>query len=339
MQKLTARLLGALLIAALVALPSLAVNLPEPPQNSSVGDFADVVSGDTEDYINEQNTALSDKTGAQIAVVTVEFLDGEDIDDYAVALFNKWGIGSADKNNGVLILLAIGEENYYALTGKGLERDLPAGTLGDLLYDYLESDFAAGDYDAGVRSVFDAVYGRLENLYGAVTPDKPDAPNGGPQPETGYPDQGYVISPFGRLFGILIALIIFIALFTVIAGFRSIARPRYRRPWWGGWGGWGWGGWGGSYNPRPPRPRSFERWDDHDDHRPPRGGSGGGFGGSGGGFGGFGGGSSRGGGAGRRSSGGGFGGFGGFGGSGGSRGGGFGGFGGGSSRGGGAGRR
>lgn len=324
MKKISLRLLATALLCALCVTGALAVTLPEAPSDSAVGDFADVISGETEDYINEKNSALSEQTGAQIAVATVDFLDGEDIDDYAVALFNKWGVGSSEKNNGVLILLAIGEQNYYALSGKGLERDLSSGTLGDLLYDYLEKDFAAGNYDAGVRSIFDAVLGKLENLYGALDGSGSGSGSGAvqPQPDRPYEEQHSVsFFSFGGFFGTVISLIILIAVITVVFGFAGMGR---RRPFFGF-------GWGHRHYPRPPRPpRPIVRWDDHDDHRPPR--SGGGFGG----FGGFGGGTSRGGGAGRRS-GGGFGGFGG----GGSRGGGggFGGFGGGSSRGGGAGRR
>ena len=88
-----------------------------------------------------------------------------EIEDYAYTIFNEWGIGDAEKNNGLLLLLTIGEENYWAMQGQGLEGVLSSGTLGDYLYDYLEPDFAVGDYDAGVYQVFQAFLGWFSNYY------------------------------------------------------------------------------------------------------------------------------------------------------------------------------
>ncbi len=145
-----------LCILLLLCLPSGAFAVVDAPADVYVGDYANVLSESTERYIIAENQKLAEATGAQIVVVTVDFLDGIEIEDYAYKIFNDWGIGDADRNNGLLLLLAIGEDNYYAMQGAGIERVLSSGTLGDYLYDYLEDDFAAGDYDAGVNDVFDA---------------------------------------------------------------------------------------------------------------------------------------------------------------------------------------
>ena len=128
----------------------------DAPDSVYVGDYANVLTEETEQYIIAENRKLCEATGAQIVIVTVDFLDGMEIEDYAYTIFNDWGIGDAAYDNGLLLLLAIGEENYYAMQGEGLEGILSSGTLGDMLYDYLEPDFAVGNYDAGVRAVFDA---------------------------------------------------------------------------------------------------------------------------------------------------------------------------------------
>ena len=97
---------------------ALAGDLPSYKQEYGyVADFADVVNADTIAYINQSNEALSEACGAEIIVVTVDFLNGAKIDDYAYRLFNEWQIGSAEQNNGLLLLLVIGEDNYYALQG------------------------------------------------------------------------------------------------------------------------------------------------------------------------------------------------------------------------------
>ena len=131
-----------------------------------VADYADVITADTEQYIIEKNADLEQLCGGQIVVAAVDFLDGMDIEDYAYKLFSDWEIGDADKKNGVLLLLAIGEENYWCMQGKGLENSLTSGDIDDILWNYLEEDFAAGDYDAGVRSVFDELYDRSADIYG-----------------------------------------------------------------------------------------------------------------------------------------------------------------------------
>ena len=139
----------------------------EKPASFYVADEADVISSGTEQYIIEKNAELESLCGGQIVVVAVDFLGGMNIEDYAYKLFNDWEIGDKDKDNGILLLLAIGEENYWCMQGKGLERTLTAGDLDDILWNYLEDDFAAGDYDSGVRSVFDALYYSVADIYGA----------------------------------------------------------------------------------------------------------------------------------------------------------------------------
>ena len=159
-----------LLILVLAASPFTAAaalgGVIEQSDSFYVADYADVISADTEQYIIGKNADLEQLCGGQIVVATVDFLDGMDIEDYAYKLFSDWKIGDADKKNGILLLLAIGEENYWCMQGKGLENSLTSGDIDDILWNYLEEDFAAGDYDAGVRSVFDELYDRIADIYG-----------------------------------------------------------------------------------------------------------------------------------------------------------------------------
>lgn len=143
-----------------------AYTIPEPSDDLYVSDFANVIDSDVEQDIIDANMMLEEMNGVQIAVVTVDFLDGADIEDYAYELFNQWGIGSAENNNGVLLLLAIGEENYYCLAGTGLNNVLSGGRIKLLLNEYLEPDFASGDYSAGVSKTFDAIYNIVKDTNG-----------------------------------------------------------------------------------------------------------------------------------------------------------------------------
>lgn len=135
--KKTGAVLLTVLVLVLVAVPAFAVALPDAP-TGYVYDGANVLSSSTESYIERTGSALAEACGAEVVVATVDFTDGEDIADYAYDLFNKWGIGDKKANNGLLILLSIGAEDYYAEPGVGLTDVFTGGVLDAMLYDYLE---------------------------------------------------------------------------------------------------------------------------------------------------------------------------------------------------------
>lgn len=329
------RKLFALCVTAMLAVFSLSVpalaSVPSRPANQYVLDSAGVLSDSTEKDIISKNQKLFKETGGQIVIVAVDFLGGEDIDDYVYMMFNSWGIGSKERNNGILLVMAIGEDNYYAQAGYGIEDYFNGSKLQELLDDYLETDFAAGDYDAGVRKFFSAAFSELETYeYNDEYDQQTEyAPGGAYENYGGYDyDDGPGFS--GVLFGlasIVIRIVVMVVIVVLlIAIVRAISRGGRGGP--GSGSGGGGGFWTGMflgnmlgnnrrrrwYNPPPPPPGGFRG----PGPRPPRGGGGfGGFGsGSHGGFsgggrtggssgggrsGGFsGGGGSRGGGAGRR---------------------------------------
>ena len=185
-----------------------------------VADYADVITADTEQYIIEKNADLEQLCGGQIVVAAVDFLDGMDIEDYAYKLFSDWEIGDADKKNGILLLLAIGEENYWCMQGKGLENSLTSGDIDDILWNYLEEDFAAGDYDAGVRSVFDELYDRIADIYGV-------SGQGAGASGTNGNESGYTAA--ADSFKKILKIVIIITLIIVVLFIISTSSNRTRR--------------------------------------------------------------------------------------------------------------
>ena len=232
-------------IVLLAFMPAVSAEVVEPTTEFYVADYANVIGDDTTKYIIEINETLYEQTGAQIVLVTVDFLDGMDIEDYAYTLFNEWGIGSSASNNGVLILLVIGEDNYWMSCGSGLESYLTPSYMGDLLYYYLEDDFAARDYDSGAIKVFDATAESLASYYnvtlasgGAVI--DPGTNNGGETPGETKPDDtpipidnGRPSSGFGA-FGIIFFIIVIIIMISIIRAAtrrrRYYTPPRYNDP-------------------------------------------------------------------------------------------------------------
>lgn len=155
-----------LVLLAVLCAPAVA-KVVSPGQDFYYLDNANVLSESLEGEIFFSNKLLYEACGAQIVVVTVDTTGREAIDDYAYDLFNSWGIGDASKNNGFLLLLAIGDDDYYARTGSGIDRLFSASSIKQYYDEYLESDFAAKRYEDGVRKFFEAVFQRLADTYNA----------------------------------------------------------------------------------------------------------------------------------------------------------------------------
>ncbi|HST11351.1 MAG TPA: TPM domain-containing protein, partial [Terriglobales bacterium] len=114
-----------------------------------VNDFAGVLSPATTTQLKEMCRQVLDKAQASVVVVTIKSTDGEDIFNYSVDLYQKWGIGQKGKDRGVLILLAVQDRKYYINVGYGLEPILPDGKVGGFgreAVPYLQR----GDYDGAV---------------------------------------------------------------------------------------------------------------------------------------------------------------------------------------------
>lgn len=252
-----------MLLAAILCLATQisAADLPEPSDDFYVLDEAGILSNDTKDYIIAQNKLLFDATGAQIVVVTENFVPDGKLESYAYNLFNKWEIGSKDENNGVLLLISIGDDDYWCTQGKGLEKSLSSGTIGNILEEYLEPDFAKQSYDAGIKKVFTALLEKVGNIYGyapatgndgtQISPDYIDSAHGfwdqsnsGGQSDSYYNDTQSRVSS-GTMMVIIVIIIIIIL--------RSIGSRN------SGCLGCllGWTLFGSDHNRRPPPPGGF----------------------------------------------------------------------------------
>lgn len=334
MKKIYLCLLAALTALALCASASAAV--VEPDEDFYYLDTANVLSRETEGTIYFCNQQLYEQCGGQIVVAALEGIDGADIYDYAYELFNEWGIGSAEENNGFLLLMAIEEDDYYMLAGSGVDGVFSSSVLNEMMDEYLEPSFAAKNYDAAALDFFGAVLERYADYYnldldladgkaayeqyqasdesasdlggaGASNREENREINLNHEIETELHE---TMGGFNMIWSVLktvVGFVLLIVVLNLLFGGRSRRRSRpsvlpffilgRRRP------------------PRPPRPHHHEprppRHDDHRDRgpRPPFGGGrSGGFGGGHGGGGSFGGGRSGGFGGGRGGGGGSFGG-------------------------------
>src|SRR5690606_28986527 len=106
---------------------------PDPVPGKRVHDFTATLSADEELALENLLRRTETITTAETAVVIVPTLDGLSVDEYAVQLFNRWGIGKADYNNGLLFLIAPREKRVRIEIGYGLERFISDGQSGAIL--------------------------------------------------------------------------------------------------------------------------------------------------------------------------------------------------------------
>ncbi|MGB8218178.1 MAG: TPM domain-containing protein [Candidatus Methanoperedens sp.] len=273
-----------LLIILILLLPVASASYPK--LNGFVTDNANIIDPVYKDKITQLAQNIEKESTVEIAVVTVDSLDGESIEMYAVNLFQQAGIGKKDKDNGLLILVAKQEREYKFEVGYGLEgtiTDSMKVNIGDRI---IVPNFRNGEYGKGIYESMVVVEGLVKGNQEVISqysmpsnPPPPPPPPYNPQMN----DQGN----WGGIF-------IFFAIIFIIIFLSAMNRPKYDEEWrrrnryrerlveipigggwnWGSGGGGGWhsgGGFGGGFG-------------------------GGGFSGGGGGFGGFGGGRSGGGG-------------------------------------------
>lgn len=149
--------------------------IPEPTKAFFVNDFADQLNETTESQIQNQAVALYKDTKAQVVVVTVPNLGGYTLEEYSYALFNKWGIGDAKLDNGVLMLLALEERKMRIEVGSGLEGALNDGKTGRIQDEYMISYFKNNDFDTGMLGGFTKITEVVYEEYGLSTPSNVNA--------------------------------------------------------------------------------------------------------------------------------------------------------------------
>jgi uncharacterized protein len=230
----------ALSFAALVAFA-----LDYPPLTGRVVDQANVISAQSRGALETKLKELEDKSSIQLVVATVKSLQGGDIETYANGLFRFWKLGQAQKNNGVLLLVAPAEHKVRIEVGYGLEGTLTDALSSVIIASAIIPRFKAGDFsggiDRGVDGIINVLSGDSAGWQAKVDVRRDDAS-----------------ADFDKLFPFLFfLLVIFICWYLIHnAGGGPIGRGTGRRrgtpifiPYGGpGWGsGWGGGGLGGGF--------------------------------------------------------------------------------------------
>lgn len=225
---------------------------PAPTSGIYVQDYAGVLSSDTKASINSLGAKLTAATKAQVVVVTVKSLDGENIEQYALALLRNWGIGDKQLNNGALLLVAVNDRQSRIEVGYGLEGALPDAKTGRIQDEYMIPYFQKGDYNAGIWQGYRVLVRETAAEYKTdigIGDIKPAARTREAAPAGGWDALPFWLKALIGA-GVVVLLLIDWVFFGGNITMLIIALVSRRRPGGGGGGGFGGGSGGGGGSSR-----------------------------------------------------------------------------------------
>jgi uncharacterized protein len=164
--------------------------IPNPRKTDGgwVVDMAGVLSASQKARLNRLISELERDTGAEVAVVILKRTQGATPKEYATELFNKWGVGKRDADNGVLMLVALGDRRMEIETGYGMEAIIPDAVAGEILDTAVVPRFRKGDIAGGVIAGVETIAERIREAQssGAYEPPASTAPYVAPTPAEDY---------------------------------------------------------------------------------------------------------------------------------------------------------
>lgn len=210
-------------------LPVAATSIPTQDSSIYVNDYADVLSSDTESALVSLNQDSDFETGGYVVVATFDFVD-DDLYDFSYKLFNQWGIGDEDNDNGVLLVLDIGNDNYCYILGTGIEKVLSDSEARTIIDEYMEPDFAKQDYDNAVVKTTKQFLDVIENGNFTVDDSIVSNENYITSPIIGVMLGGMFIVGAVALIIIIVVIISFIPRGPGYRRYRGTPPPPYHRP-------------------------------------------------------------------------------------------------------------
>lgn len=143
-----------------------AQDFPAKP-TTLVNDYTGTLTEVQKQQLENKLVAYDDSSSTQISIAIIKSVGEYDINDYALGLGRKWGVGGAKKNNGVMIVVALGDRKISMQTGYGLEGALPDIITKRIIDNEIKPYFKEGDYysglDAGTTAIIKYTKGEYKN--------------------------------------------------------------------------------------------------------------------------------------------------------------------------------
>lgn len=171
-----------------------AQDFPATP-NRLVNDYTNTLSAAQVDELERKLVAFDDSSSTQIAVAVMQSTGQYDIADYGVRLAQRWGVGGGEHDNGILLLVALGDRAVTIQTGYGVEGAVPDAIAYRIIENEIKPAFRQGDYFTGIDRATNALIAYTKGEYKA--PPKKEGEGGG----------------MGSLLLIVVIIVVIVALF------------------------------------------------------------------------------------------------------------------------------
>lgn len=150
-------LLSFTLVSAQRAIPEL--------WGTRVHDDAKVLSPAAVQQLERELKVFEDSTSNQIAVLIIQSLDGDALEDYSLRVSEAWKLGNAKNDNGALLLIVIGDRKMRIEVGQGLEGVLTDALSSRIIRNEIAPPFRRQDYDSGVAAGVRAIMAATKGEY------------------------------------------------------------------------------------------------------------------------------------------------------------------------------
>jgi len=161
-------------LATVFTVNAFAFTPPDKPASGwYVVDQANKLTEEQKTNLNKKIDGINKNTKNEFGVLIIQSMDGGNIEDVAQSTFRAWGVGKAELNNGVLLVISVGDRKMRLQTGKGAEGDLPDLRAKDILDENLKPALKKGDFYGGIDSTISAASSFLESRANVATVPAP----------------------------------------------------------------------------------------------------------------------------------------------------------------------
>ncbi len=142
-----------------------------PALKGRVNDYANVLISTEEEALERLLKKEEEKTSSQYALLIIPGLEGENLEDYSLRVAEQWGIGQKDRDNGVLLLIAMKEKQLRIEVGYGLESIITDVKSGYIIRSLIVPEFKKNNYFQGIAMGLSAITGLVSNEY-EISPEE-----------------------------------------------------------------------------------------------------------------------------------------------------------------------
>lgn len=139
--------------------------VPKPPR--LVNDFAGMMNAEQRSVLEAKLLEYEQTSSTQITVITIKNLGGYEVSQYATELGQRWGVGQAGKDNGVVVLASLEDRKVNISTGYGLEGALTDIMCGRIIRNEIVPNFKQGNFYKGFDKAADAIIAATKGEYHA----------------------------------------------------------------------------------------------------------------------------------------------------------------------------